>query len=218
MVLYRPVGHRELELIGQANFKAFPPRLPDQPIFYPVLNAGYAREIAEGWNTKRDTFAGYITRFNIDQNYSQKFQKEIVGKKTHEELWIPSNELEVFNKNIFGHIEVIAAYFGDGFVGSEPDKGFTLNPQNADEYLQRLLNTLEYNGGDFLASIILNYRSVFYNFAYWKQIGINNVEGQKKDLKSHLIPQIDDIWHRNHPGIRLPGETQLLDWEKKYLA
>lgn len=38
MKLYRPVGLRELELIAKADFKAFPPRLPEQPIFYPVLN------------------------------------------------------------------------------------------------------------------------------------------------------------------------------------
>ena len=36
--LYRSVGPQELELIRQANFAAFPPRLPEQPIFYPVLN------------------------------------------------------------------------------------------------------------------------------------------------------------------------------------
>src|SRR5262249_22495793 len=40
--LYRPVGPKELALIEQSGFSAFPPRLPWQPIFYPVLNEEYA--------------------------------------------------------------------------------------------------------------------------------------------------------------------------------
>lgn len=36
MFLYRPVGLEELKLIAASNFRAFPPRLPEQPIFYPV--------------------------------------------------------------------------------------------------------------------------------------------------------------------------------------
>lgn len=35
--LYRPIGPEELALIRDAGFRAFPPRLPEQPIFYPVL-------------------------------------------------------------------------------------------------------------------------------------------------------------------------------------
>ena len=50
MILYRPVGTAELELITESGFTRFPPRLPEQPIFYPVLNERYAREIAERWN------------------------------------------------------------------------------------------------------------------------------------------------------------------------
>ena len=52
MVLYRPVGTEELELIRKTEYCAFPPRLPEQPIFYPVLNEKYATEIASKWNLK----------------------------------------------------------------------------------------------------------------------------------------------------------------------
>jgi hypothetical protein len=50
MILYRPVGLKELELIVQADFRAFPPRLPEQPIFYLVLNieAAFYGEQFEG--------------------------------------------------------------------------------------------------------------------------------------------------------------------------
>jgi hypothetical protein len=217
MILYRPVGHKELELICEAGFRAFPPRLPDQPIFYPVLNASYARQIAEGWNTKSGTYSGYITRFNIKNEYAGKFQKQIVGGGQHEELWVPAEELTEFNNNIIGHIEVIAAYFGEGFIGSPPDFGFTNKSATADEYLQLLLNTLEYNYMDFRGSIVMNYRSVFCNYSYWKQLDIDSLTAKDKNKAEHLVPAIADAWHSNFPGIALPMEAKIAEYEQKQL-
>jgi len=42
MILYRPVGLEELVLIYDSGMKAFPARLPQHPIFYPVLRLEYA--------------------------------------------------------------------------------------------------------------------------------------------------------------------------------
>jgi hypothetical protein len=36
--LWRPVGPEELALVEASGRRAWPPRLPEQPIFYPVLN------------------------------------------------------------------------------------------------------------------------------------------------------------------------------------
>ncbi len=41
-VLYRPVGPKELDLIAASGYREFPPRLPEQPIFSPVLVREYA--------------------------------------------------------------------------------------------------------------------------------------------------------------------------------
>ncbi|MBS2018006.1 MAG: hypothetical protein JST00_34335 [Deltaproteobacteria bacterium] len=68
--------------------RAFPPRLPDQPIFYPVTNEGYAIQIARDWNTKSGTKAGFVTRFSIADDYASKFERRVVGAKEHEELWV----------------------------------------------------------------------------------------------------------------------------------
>jgi hypothetical protein len=54
IVLYRPTGPKELELVRQSGWKRWPPRLPDQPIFYPVTNEAYAIQIARDWNTIRN--------------------------------------------------------------------------------------------------------------------------------------------------------------------
>jgi hypothetical protein len=117
MLLYRPVGLKELELIAQADFRAFPPRLPEQPIFYPVLNFEYAQQIARDWNTKSNSFAGFVTKFEVADDYVKQFNVQIVGSQIHQELWIPAEELEEFNCHIIGTITIEAAYYGENFIG-----------------------------------------------------------------------------------------------------
>ena len=108
MILYRPVGANELRLIKQSGFTKFPPRLPEQPIFYPVLTEKYAVEIASNWNVKYGSDKkGYVTRFVIADEYISKFEVQTAGASYHKEYWIPAEELEEFNSNIIGLIEVI---------------------------------------------------------------------------------------------------------------
>ena len=108
-VLYRPTGPRELALIEASNWLAFPPRLPDQPIFYPVMNEAYATQIARDWNVKASG-AGFVTRFSVDAGYVARFPVQRVGGAIHDELWVPAEELEEFNQHIVGMIEVIAEF------------------------------------------------------------------------------------------------------------
>ena len=115
VTLYRPVGTRELELIEASGWKAFPPRLPEQPIFYPVTNEAYARQIARDWNTRHnEDHRGYVTRFAVRQDVAARYDRKIVGGREHEELWVPAEDLPAFNGAITGRIEVIAAYGPDG--------------------------------------------------------------------------------------------------------
>lgn len=109
--LYRPVGQQELDLIHQSGDTAFPPRLPEQPIFYPVLNEAYATQIARDWDAKHNNpKVGYVTRFQVQSDYLQQFDIHTVGSSIHQEYWIPAEALEGFNRNIVGKIEVIAEY------------------------------------------------------------------------------------------------------------
>lgn len=107
--LYRPVGPQELDLIAKSDFKEFPPRLPEQPIFYPVLNEEYATQIARDWNV-RASGSGFVTRFRVDANFLTKYARKIVGSKVHEELWIPAEDLAEMNRHIVGKIEVIGEF------------------------------------------------------------------------------------------------------------
>lgn len=107
--LYRPVNQDELDLIEQSGWKRFFPRLPEQPIFYPVMNEEYAIQIARDWNVPAYG-VGYVTRFAVETDYLQKFKIENVGGVIHNELWVPAEELNVFNNHIHGMIEVIRKY------------------------------------------------------------------------------------------------------------
>lgn len=119
MILFRPVGVRELALIAESGHRRFPPRLEGQPFFYPVLALEYARQIANDWNTKeaRSGFAGFVTKFEIDESYAKQFEVRTVGSHEHKELWIPAERLDEFNDNILGLITVVESYYGDNFEG-----------------------------------------------------------------------------------------------------
>jgi hypothetical protein len=109
-ILFRPVGIKELTLIEQSGWKKFPPRLPDQPIFYPVMNEEYAIQIARDWNVKAFG-SGFVAKFNVKTGYLKKFKVENVGGPIHNELWVPAEELGEFNDNIVGEIEVIQSFY-----------------------------------------------------------------------------------------------------------
>ncbi|HXB43006.1 MAG TPA: hypothetical protein VNV85_03080 [Puia sp.] len=104
-ILFRPVGPQELALIEQSGWTRFPPRLPEQPIFYPVINEEYAIQIARDWNVPASG-SGFVTRFAVKTGYISKFEIQHVGGEIHTELWIPAEELEEFNDNIVGQIEI----------------------------------------------------------------------------------------------------------------
>ena len=110
--LFRPVGQGELDLIAASNFKSFPPRLPEQPIFYPVLTREYAEQIARDWNTKdeRSGFAGYVLQFEVDSEYLRRFDVHKAGSSQHLEYWIPAAKLAEFNQHIRGEIRVISRF------------------------------------------------------------------------------------------------------------
>ena len=112
MKLYRPVGKKEFELIEKSGYTEFPPRLEWQPIFYPVLNIEYARQIASEWNTKDEFsgYVGYVLEFEVDDNFLKQFDVQTVGASHHKELWIPAERLSEFNQHIVGRINVIEKF------------------------------------------------------------------------------------------------------------
>ena len=109
ITLWRPVGPAELDLIRQSGMRAFPPRLPEQPIFYPVLSEEYAVKIARDWNVAVSG-KGYITRFRVRGEFLERYDIHEAGGGEHLEYWIPAEELLDFNAAIIGEIEVVAEF------------------------------------------------------------------------------------------------------------
>jgi hypothetical protein len=118
MKLWRPVGRKELAKIDASGMRAFPPRLPEQPIFYPVLSFEYAEKIARDWNSVREDheYVGFVVQLDIDDAYASRFPEQLAGGKDCQELWVPAEELEEFNRHIKGQIEVVAEYRNGGRV------------------------------------------------------------------------------------------------------
>ena len=109
VTLWRPVGPEELALIEASGMREFPPRLPDQPIFYPVTTEAYAIKIARDWNVAASG-AGYVTRFEVKQQFLDAYKVQDAGGRDHQEYWIPADQLARFNAAIVGRIEVVASF------------------------------------------------------------------------------------------------------------
>jgi hypothetical protein len=120
MILYRPTGLTELKLLAVGGWSRWPARLPDQPFFYPVLSIEYARKIARDWNAVDEFsgFVGFVTQFELETAFAQRYPVQVAGGRSHEELWVPSDELEEMNAHIVGTMRVVESYPGPRFAGA----------------------------------------------------------------------------------------------------
>jgi hypothetical protein len=111
VTLWRPTGQAELDLVAASGWRAWPPRLPDQPIFYPVLNRWYATKIAREWNVPAGG-VGHVTRFEVRRSHLDRYEVQQAGGRDVLEYWIPAEELDEFNSHIVGAITEEADYCG----------------------------------------------------------------------------------------------------------
>jgi hypothetical protein len=107
--LYRPTGPKEFELVKESGFSKWPPRLPEQPYFYPVTNEKYAENITRKWNVK-EYGSGYVLKFYINTEFIKKYEIQTVGADYHKEWWISAGDLSELNENILGKIMVVAKW------------------------------------------------------------------------------------------------------------
>ena len=109
ITLWRPTGAEELKLVEDSGWTKWPPRLPEQPIFYPVTTEEYAAKIARDWNVP-SSGVGYVTRFDVRKDYLDQYETQLAGGRDHEEYWIPAEDIDNFNAAIIGKIEVVRTF------------------------------------------------------------------------------------------------------------
>jgi hypothetical protein len=189
MDLYRPTGLCELQLVLARDLAGWPPRLPEQPIFYPVLNRGYAEQIARDWNATSEGQVGYATWFEVDDGFLARFPRQVVGGRQHEELWVPAEELEALNRHLRGPIRVVSAFFGSAFRGLVPETG-RLRGKDARAQLAALLE----EGPGALAATVAEHRdAIFLHLPLWR------LEAPAS------IAAIEEAWRAAFPHLPLPG-------------
>jgi hypothetical protein len=205
MILYRPVGMSELILIYQSRMRKFPPRLPEQPFFYPVLNFRYAEQISKEWNIKRSPFIGYVTRFEVNEDYAAKFERHVVGESWHEELWVSAGALEQFNEHIHPPIQVVSAYFGDKFRGHIPNK-CGMKDRSVVEQFILLEQQHQSSTQDFHGEIAANHLTVFLNYLFWagRDFSQHNISPARRE---QILSAIHSVWAEAFPEIPLPSFT-----------
>lgn len=201
--LYRPVGLTEMKLILDLNLKGFPPRLPEQPIFYPVLNKAYADQIAYEWNTrdKFSGFVGFVTEFDIYSPFIDKYEEQIVGSARHNELWIPAEELDELNNNIVGHIRMVDVFYGTYYEGFTPELSI-FEGKNLVEQFKIWKEILDNNSMDFYCELKEYWKYIFMNYKLWHDIDFNEFGINDLDKKEVLMT-MNKFWKDHFPEIRL---------------
>jgi hypothetical protein len=201
-ILFRPVGLQELSLIWDSGMREFPPRLSQQPIFYPVANLEYASKIARDWNTRESSFSGYVTKFCVDDSYLAGYEQHIVGSAVHVEYWIPAEHLPQFNAAIQGPITVESAYFGEAFEGFIP-AGFGLKGRDAVAQFVAMAKTWDYSLMDFVCEVATNRKAIYLNFLFWSQFDFSTL-GINPEQREATLKRLRDAWDFNHIAIPLP--------------
>ncbi len=184
--------------------REFPLRLPSQPIFYPVANITYARQIARDWNVADDRsgFAGFVTSFDVEKSYLAKFEPHLVGSSGHIEYWIPAGDLSAFNAAICGLIRVEEGFFGANFTGSIPDK-CGLKGRDAIAQFVALYENWDYSTFDVTCEVSVNRKSVFLNWLFWSQQDFSKF-GIDQEQRGIMLRHLQEVWAFNHIDIPLP--------------
>jgi hypothetical protein len=200
--LYRPVGLHELALLWDSGMREFPPRLVEQPIFYPVVNLEYARQIARKWNSpdKNSGFAGFVTQFEMSSTYLSKFELHTAGSAAHREYWIPAREMNSFNKAISGLISVEDAFFGTDFSGYVANDQ-RLKGQSAAQQFTKLSNMMDF--AEFSAEVSSNRKAIFLNCLFWFKSDLSSL-ACTPEQHYLFFTKLAKAWEFNKIAVPLP--------------
>lgn len=138
VTLWRSVGQSELDLVASLRWRAWPPRLPNQPIFSAAGDRRYAVQIGRERNVPAEG-VGYVVKFDVARSFLDRHQGYQGGPCDEREYRIPGDEVADLNAHLVGAITESADYRGPvsdvEFVEAEHALGRPL-PQAWRSYLQ----------------------------------------------------------------------------------
>lgn len=163
------------------------------------MNYDYAAQIARRWNTE-DEFSGnvgFVTEFELADEFISKYEVRNVGGKEHNEYWIPSEELMEMNKSIIGSIQITGSYYGSGYKGILAETVLFKNMTVEEQALEVVKNS-----GEIIDSIATEKAVILANISYWELNAL---------IPKEIIFKVKESWVRNVPEVSLDKTEMLKD-------
>jgi hypothetical protein len=192
-----------MKLMLDGDLKGFPPRLPEQPIFYPVLNKPYADQIARSWNTK-DKFSGYVgfvTEFKVESPFIDQFEEQVVGSGMHNELWIPAEQMDEFNQNLVGRIKLVDVFYGDAYKGFDHE-GTCFSRRSLVEQFLLWREALTDNPLESRHLMQEYWQMIFVNASFWSKTDLASYNISEQE-KADTLAIMKQCWRQLFPDMEL---------------
>jgi hypothetical protein len=61
---------------------------------------------------------GFVTEFDVSDSLAGRYPVRDAAGRSHQELWVPAEELDEFNRHIVGLIRVVEVFAGPDFPGT----------------------------------------------------------------------------------------------------
>ncbi len=125
----------------------------------------------------------------------------MVGGREHEELWVPAEELDEFNRHIVGLIEVDAAYFGSQFRGFATMRG-PLEGRDVTVQFVLLTRLPPVEGVEPRSMVETSHAVIFLHYPFWERRSFSD-ESVTDDERQRVLEKVGDVWSGVFPEIPL---------------
>ena len=119
MELYRPISADEYAAIKEKEFKGFPHRSAEQPLFTALLSQEGSIQIARRLRVDKQTESDmvYVVGFIAEDAYIRQFPVQHADDPERRALWIPAEEIDILNQHLIGKIRVLDSFEIDRSIG-----------------------------------------------------------------------------------------------------
>lgn len=114
MELYRPMSAEEYKAVAAKEFRGFPPRTEEQPLFAALLSQTGAERIAKHMRIeKRAEHTAYVVSFLVEDSFIRQFPVQHDDEPDYRAVWIPAEDVELLNQHLIGKIRMLERFTVD---------------------------------------------------------------------------------------------------------